>query len=319
MGTTWHVKALAPFPSLLPGQTGIRGGSGSGIKEMIERRLEKISKKMSLYLDESELSRFNAWRPGKVFFASEDMMRVIKEGERLYHLTGGAWDGSVKPLVDLWGFGKTGIKKRPGMAEIARVLPGTGFHHIKIIGERGLLKKGPDVKIDLASIAKGYAVDAIAGDLRLKTIENFIVEVGGEVYASGLKKGGKMWKAGIDTPIRHMPFGHIYKIVSLRDMALATSGDYRNFFRQGETFYSHILDPETGLPPKNNVASASVMAKSCMFADGLATAILVMGAKKGIELADSLEGVECMVVARKNGALVDYYSKGFKGSLCSAQ
>lgn len=310
MGTTWSATVAAP--DRLKGSASGRNNQSADARVKIERiivaRLDRINQSMSAYRRDSELSRFNSWKGGP-FLVSTDMMEALMAGWRLHRLTQGAWDGSIKPLVDLWGFGASGSKKRmPSRAAIKRTLASTGFQNIKRVDDRHVLKQRPDIEIDLGSMAKGYAADRVARDLRENGFDDFIVEIGGEVYASGVGRDGAAWKAGVNSPVRNIPFDHIYKVVALRDMALATSGDYRIFFNRGDRFYSHILDPKTGRPIKNNVASVSVIAQSGMLADGLATAMLVMGAKKGIELAESLAGVECMVIERKKDGFIDYYT-----------
>jgi thiamine biosynthesis lipoprotein len=187
-----------------------------------------------------------------------------------------------------------------------------GFHNIEIAKNKYLVKKNPLVSLDLASIAKGYAVDQIAQLIVENSIENFLVEIGGEVYATGLRKDGKNWRIGVNLPKSGSSLDQVYKVVTLQTRALATSGDYRNFFEAGEKRYSHVIDPNTGFPVDNGVVSVSIVAPSCAFADGLATAVMVMGQKKGLELVNKLKNVECLVVVQEGtDNLVDYVSKGF--------
>ena len=154
-----------------------------------------------------------------------------------------------------------------------------------MISEKGYLsKRNPHVSLDLGSIAKGYGVDQVAEVIRNNGIKNFLVEIGGEVYASGCKIDGGYWLVGINMPDKDALIGDIYKTVRLKNKALATSGDYRNFFEKKGAFYSHVIDPRTGYPVKNGIVSVSVVADDCTFADGLATAIMVAGHEKGLEL-----------------------------------
>jgi len=178
---------------------------------------------------------------------------------------------------------------------------------------RCLAKKKASITLDLASIAKGYGVDQISALLRKNGIDNFLVEIGGEIYASGFRKDNKKWRVGINMPKKDAPYDQVYKITTLHNEALATSGVYRNFFEAGNgRLYSHIIDPKTGYPVINGVVSVSIIAENCTFADGLATAILVMGRKKGIELVNRLDNVECTIVVKnKDGSLTGYYSRGF--------
>ncbi|MBU4463101.1 MAG: FAD:protein FMN transferase, partial [Proteobacteria bacterium] len=196
--------------------------------------------------------------------------------------------------------------------EIDRLLPEICFEHIEILENRYLVKRKVPISVDLASIAKGYAVDQIAELIKTSGIQNFIVEIGGEVYASGFREDGKPWKVGINRPNKDTPFDQAHKVVVLHDRALATSGDYRNFFEIYGKSYSHIFNPKTGYPVSKSVAGASVLADRCAFADGLATALMVMGVEKGLRLVNTIDGVECLMVVReKDGSLTDRCSQGF--------
>lgn len=303
MGTTYHIKVVTSHSKKI-----------SGLKEKIDKRLEEINQSMSTYRKDSEISRFNALKiAGQRFKVSRDFAQVMMESKKLYKLTGGAWDGSIYPLVNLWGFGKSErINRLPTKEEIADLLMDIGFDNIDLVDGRYLLKKKASISIDLASIAKGYAVDKVAELIKKENINNFLVEIGGEVYASGVKKDGRCWRVGVNRPRKEAPYDEIYKIVTLKDKAFATSGDYRNFFEVKGKHYSHILNPRTGYPVENGVVSVSIIAGTCTFADGLATAVMVMGPAKGIELINALPDVEGLIVVRQAGSqLADYPSIGF--------
>ena len=306
MGTTYHITVV----------TGNNQGI-AGLKEKIDKRLVEINDSMSTYKKDSEISRFNEWQQaGKAFEISDDFYRVMMAAKSVFELTEGAWDGTVNPLVDLWGFGRAGGRSvLPGKQQIDALLPEIGFENIQILPNRTLVKKIRSVTLDLSSIAKGYGVDQVAQTIRLVGLNDFLVEIGGEIFASGRRKDGKLWRVGINLPRKDAAFNDVYKIVDLDNRAFATSGDYRNFFEVDGIRYSHIIDPRTGYPISNGVVSASIVAVNCTLADGLATAVMVMGAGKGLALIDRLSGVEgLIVVARKDGKLVDYYSKGFEGA-----
>ena len=306
MGTTYHIKVVAGYFDRT-----------SDLKEEIGRCLQEINDSMSTYEANSEISRFNSIQNTEERFAvSEDFFYVIKAAEKLYYLTNGAWDGTIKPLVDLWGFGNPSVQKKiPAKENIDRLLLEVGFNHIEISDSRHIRKKRPSLSLDLNSIAKGYAVDRIAAVIRENGSEDFLVEVGGEVYASGTKKNRQPWRVGINRPLKDASASQVYRVVTLQNLALATSGDYRNFFESEGRRYSHVLDPRTGDPVRNSVVSASVMAQTCTFADGMATALMVMGPDKGLELVERLDKVEAMIVVRQgDGLLVDYFSNGFKVS-----
>ena len=304
MGTTYSVKVVTgPF------------GSIDGLKEKIDRRLDEINRSMSPYRPDSEISRFNRFpQAGVEFPISADFLAVMKMAERIYAWSDGAWDGTVNPLVDLWGFGRTG---RPGMAPakeaIAAALADVGFEKIEIRGSGALVKRRPTVTLDLSSIAKGYGVDRVADVVRAAGFTDFLVEIGGEVVASGTRPDGRAWRVGISQPKPEARPDELHSIVSLKDQAFATSGDYRQFFVQDGVRYSHIIDPKTGYPVASRVVSTSILAGDCTLADGLATAVMVMGVEKGMALIERLDGIQgLMIVENPDGSLKEHASPGFR-------
>lgn len=306
MGTTYQVKTY-----------GGRGISAEALKEKIELRLEALNQIFSTYRPDSEISRFNRfYRSGERFPVSTDFIRVMETASRIYRLTDGGWDGTVDPLVRLWGFHDKGDRLRvPSEHEIQVQKKRIGFDSIKILPKGFLVKTKPDVTLDLASIAKGYAVDEIASLLRGEGLGRHLVEIGGEVLAVGSKPDGSRWNVGINRPEKGAALDSVYRVVALTDRAMATSGDYRNFFVRDGIVYTHVIDPRSGYPVQTGVVSASVIADTCAFADGLATALIVLAPEKGIELVDRLEGVECLLVVREaGGGLSDRTSSRFPTS-----
>lgn len=309
MGTTYHIKVVTwAFKDLdyLPTQ--------------IEERLESLNRSMSTFMPDSEISQFNSMHEtGKKFYVSDDFLHVAQMGKRIYKITKGAWDGTVMPLVKLWGFaGSNSVisEMRTDIPEdkvIRKILMEIGFEKVEISDQGYLVKKQASLSIDFASIAKGYAVDQIADLIRINGFNDFLVEIGGEIYASGHRLDGRNWRVGVNTPRKESPNNMIYEVVDITNKALATSGDYRNFFEVNGKYYSHILDPRTGYPVTNGVVSVSIIADTCVYADGLATGVMVMGVANGLELIDSLDGVECLLVVKEGEEkLINYYSKGFK-------
>jgi thiamine biosynthesis lipoprotein len=306
MGTTYSVKLVTGYLQPV-----------SGLQSQIDKRLDEINQSMSTYREDSEISRFNRLATaGEKFRVSPDFMRVMQMAKKVFTITDGAWDGTIKPLVDLWGFGSEGKKAVfPPAAAVRQRLQAVGFDAIQIVDDRYLVKRKASVNLSLASIAKGYGVDQIAALLRDSGFKNFLVEIGGEVYAAGHRKDGLPWRIGINTPRKEASLDQVYKVVNLTDGAMATSGDYRNFFEIDQNRYSHVIDPRSGYPVTNGVVSASVLSADCTFADGLATALIVMGADKGIELVNRLEGVDCLIVEMQaDGTLIDHYSKAFQAA-----
>jgi len=309
MGTTYHITVVTGYFS-----------TTKNLKDQIGQRLEEINQSMSTFRNDSEISRFNAKQiASEKFKISDDFFNVMTVAKTVYELTDGAWDGTVKPLENLWGFGNSENKKRiPAQSEITALLPDIGFNNIEISPDHYLIKKKAPLSLDLASIAKGYGVDQVAALIRTHGIKNFLVEIGGEVFAAGFRKDGKHWKIGINKPQTGSPFDQVYKVVNLHDKGFATSGDYRNYFEVDGKRFSHILDPRNGYPVSNGVVSVSIVANTCTFADGLATAVMVLGHKKGLERINSMDRTECLIVVRTHdGKSVDYYSKGFKTYMTS--
>jgi FAD:protein FMN transferase len=278
----------------------------------VDMCLKDINKTFSMFDPESRLSQFNRREINVDMKASPDFYAVLLTSQTLYHMTHGAWDGTVKPLVDLWGFGtkKTG-NKIPDPSEVTLALSKTGFHHIRL-QENHTISKDTDVSLDLSSIAKGYGVDAVAALFISSGIRDVLIEIGGEIYAGGKNKKGEPWSVGISRPDKNSSRQDLYKIVRLSNQAIATSGDYRNFFEMNKKTYSHIIDPKTGFPVDNHIVSASVISKDCTFADGLATALMVMDIKESLGLVNSLEGTECLIITENGGALESHMSKGFQ-------
>ncbi|MBF0467744.1 MAG: FAD:protein FMN transferase [Desulfamplus sp.] len=347
MGTTYYIKVVMQkidnkdplSPSLNKNSLSKRTLSNlskNSLHYLIEEKLKQVNQSMSVYSKDSEISLFNKSDKEDVTTISPDFYSVMLSANKLYTITEGAWDGTVKPLVDLWGFGtKKEILNIPSSEIIRAHLQTTGFKHI-VIGHQTLQKQNSAITLDLGSIAKGFGVDAVAQLLKNQGYFNFLVEIGGEVFASGEKvyseqhsekkrdnsaekkavaeekTESKSWMVGISRPDKGQNSNEIYHAFPLRNKALATSGDYRNFITINGKSYSHIINPATGYPVNNGVVSASVISDTCTFADGLATALMIMGQEKGIRLVNSLENTECLIVVRdKNGNLADYRSEKF--------
>jgi thiamine biosynthesis lipoprotein len=307
MGTTYHVTVLARGP--VP-----------GLQARIDRRLDEVNASLSTYIEDSEINGFGRLRrAGEEFPVSRDFLRVMTTASRVFELSGGAWDGTVRPLVDLWGFGPSRpVGEPPDPAKVEALLGEVGFDQIEI-RSGALVKRRASVTLDLSSIAKGYGVDQVAALLRREGFSDFLVEIGGEVVGSGRREDGGPWRVGINRPRPEAAPDAVYRVVELGDRALATSGDYRIFFESGGVRYSHVLDPRTGRPVANGVVSVSVLAPDCTFADGLATAVMVMGKDAGLALLERLPSVEGLVVVRTpDGRLEDHATSGFPSGPAAA-
>lgn len=303
MGTTYSIKIMTGRLS--------RTGHLSGL---VDARLEEINASMSTFIDESEISKFNAIVENEPFTPSADFLEVMQVAMDIHKLSGGAWDGSLDPLVTLWGFGRDRQKELlPSPKAIEASLSLVDFRRISISSDGKLLKNDSRLTIDLASIAKGYGVDAIAVLLKAQGYEDFLIEIGGEIFASGKRNKNSPWRVGINTPSSSAGIGQVHKVLSVEGRGVATSGDYRNYFVSEGHTYSHILDPRTGYPVTNGVVSASVIAETCAFADGLATALMVMGPDSGMELVEQLTNVEALIIVRsEDGEFKEIASSAFK-------
>ena len=264
MGTTYSV--LINRPNAEPPL--------ADLQNLVEDQLEKINASMSTYRPDSEVSLFNQststdWQP-----ASHELVEVIQKALEVSRHSSGAFDITVAPLVNLWGFGPDGQPETiPKQQQVDQLLEHVGHHHLHCQTEPPSIRKDtPFLQIDLSAIAKGYAVDQICDLLNRQGFQNILVEIGGELRAMGVRPGGTPWQAGIESPSPGKRT--VRRKIALADMALATSGDYRNFFVLGNRQYSHTIDPRTGWPVEYPVTSVSVVAESCMAADAWATALM---------------------------------------------
>ena len=272
--------------------------------------LEGVNQLMSTYLPESELSRFNAadaamWTP-----VSDETLMVIEQSRRLYEVTGGAFDPTVGPVVDLWGFGPKGRQDQiPSAEKIAGAADRVGLAKVAVRRDQPALRKDvAGVQLDLSGVAKGYAVDLVADYLSGQGIANYLVEVGGELRASGAGSAGRPWRVGIEKPA--VASSAIQHIVDLGEEALATSGNYRIFFERDGHRYAHIIDPGTGRPVSHDLASVTVIAATSLEADALSTALLVLGHEDGLALAEE-QDIAAYFIRGGDGAFETTMSPAF--------
>lgn len=256
------------------------------VRQRIEKRFANINKCMSTFDESSELSKFNRFRRTDTPFpVSAELLKVIKEAIRLNKFTNGALDVTVGPLVNLWGFGPDGRpNKIPSAKAVREAKERCGIHNL-VVKDGALIKKTPELYVDLSAIAKGFGVDAIAQLLESLDIKRYLIDVGGEVRGNGAGTRGGPWRVAVERPV---PEGDaaMDRVIHLVDTSVATSGDYRNYYEENGRRYSHTIDPTTGRPIRHNLASVTVMDESCMTADGLATGLDVMGPKKAQALAE---------------------------------
>ncbi|GAB3477519.1 FAD:protein FMN transferase [Marinomonas epiphytica] len=253
------------------------------LKADVDNALLLVNKQMSTYDPSSELSLLNKSAPGESMSVSESLAYVVDKALLISQMSQGEYDVTVGPLVNLWGFGPGKREdKVPTGAEIAQAKQRVGYQSIKLDGLS--LTKEKNVYIDLSSIAKGYGVDQVASVLESHGVTSYLVEVGGEIRSKGKKEDDTPWKVAIESPAG----GHSIaeRIVAANDVAIATSGDYRNYFEKNGVRYSHTINPITGKPVTHRLVSVTVIDKTATMADGLATAITVLGPEKGLAFAE---------------------------------
>ncbi len=299
MGSTWSARVVGP-PAL--NVVELRSG--------IEAELGELDRQLSGYRDAAELSQLNRmpvgeWRPLPPHLAA-----VIRFGRRLHDDTGGAFDLTVKPLVNLWGFGAAEPRiDLPGEAEIDAARDRLGSDRIEISEDGARIRRLSDVSIDVDAIAPGYAADVIASWLTARGLPDHLVDIGGELRADGHRPDGSEWRVGIERPM--IERGNLEEVVVVSDCALATSGDYRAFVEIGGKRYSHTIDPATGRPIDHNLASVTVIAPSGLEADGYATALMVLGPDRGMAWAETRGLAVYMILREPNGTLNERYNAAF--------
>lgn len=290
MGTFYQVRFEAN-----PRQTAL-------IRQQIDLRLNSINQTFSTYVLDSEINRISQAEAGQWLPVSKDMLQVLAASQEVYQASGGAFDPSVRPLVDIWGFGPLQRPDRiPAEQEIAEAMAALGFDQLELDkdGQRIFLHR--PLSLDLSGIAKGFAVDQIAQLLAAKGIDNYLVNIGGDMRLAGLRESGEPWRVAIESP--EAAADHYYRLLHLSDQAIVSSGDYRNYFEDQGQRFSHTLDPVTGFPIANKLASITVLAPTAMMADAWATAFTVLGAQASLDLANEL-GIAIYTLERSGDEFV---------------
>ena len=276
MGTTFSIKVIAPPETL----------DLAALQHDIQATLDDINGRMSTYIDTSELSRFNASDSVDWVEVSPELCHAVEAARVVSEFTDGAFDVTVGPLVNLWGFGPTESNVQPpGNDAVTAVMQDIGYRKLDVDCSKPALRKTvPGVYVDLSAFAKGRAVDIVAELLDARALPDYLVEIGGEMRMRGSNARSEPWAIAIETPDR--AGRSVQTVLHLTDTAMATSGDYRNFFEHEGRYYSHTIDPRTGYPVTHDGASVTVVADSAAFADAAATALLVLGPEAGMILAE---------------------------------
>ena len=305
LGTSWTVRVVGDAPDAAGQQA---------LADAISGALAEVDQLMSTWKEDSELSRLNRWEGPTPFEVSAPTMAVLMRSEQIWTETGGAFDVTVYPLVRLWGFGgaqaPTAID--PDAWEDARQRVGQSL--LTLTAEPPTVTKArPDLTIDLSAIAKGYAVDRVSLAIQKLGYEDHMVEVGGEVRATGHNRFKQPWRIAVEKP--DTMARSIEEVVSLSKLSMATSGDYRNFREVDGKRVSHILDPRTGRPVSHALASATVLHRECAFADAYATALMVLGPDEGLAFAERLELPVLLLVRNADGSFSHRASSTFSTHL----
>ena len=285
----------------------------------VETAFDDVDRKMSTYREDSELSRFNELASAQPFPVSAETFAVFRHARAISKATGGAFDITVGPLVAAWGFGAGGIDpiseeaSIPTESEIEALRSRLGRHMIELNEEASTIaKRVPGVRCDLSAIAKGYAVDRAADALAAMGFKNYLVELGGEIRTAGRNEEGTPWHIAIERPQAAGREPH--RLLPLEKMALATSGDYRNFYEKDGRRYSHTIDPRTGRPVNHRLASVSVFDALCVRADGYATALMVLGEDEGFHFAVENNLAALFLVRDGTGGFAEKTTPAFEES-----
>ncbi|MGM0375172.1 MAG: FAD:protein FMN transferase [Bacteroidota bacterium] len=315
------LSSCASEPSWIKNEGGIFGTSyhiiyqcpdGKDLHTELKAALDSVNRSLSTYDSTSVISQFNQSTRGTRI--DDHFRKVFETAQKVTEKTGGAFDMTVAPMVNAWGFGFTD-KEKVSRKTTDSLKALVGMHHVEIRGD-SVIKNKPEIMLDASAIAKGHGSDVAAEVLERHGCENYMVEIGGEVVTKGENTRNGPWRIGIDRPIDDPTASNreLELVVELSGQALATSGNYRQFYIDDETGkkYSHTIDPSTGRPVDHTLLSASVVAPSCMLADAYATAFMVMGLEKSQEIIKKhpeLEG--CFIFDSKDGMKVEW-TEGFE-------
>jgi len=299
MGTQFNVKLAAVDIA------------AADLQQDIEDSLAHVEHMMSTYLPDSEISTFNISGTTDWHTVSGEFCFSVEEALALSALTDGSFDITVGPLVNLWGFGPGDmIQEPPADEKISEVMESVGYEHLQADCAQPALRKDiADLFLDMSAFGKGFAADSIADWLEGAGFQDYMVEVGGELRLGGHNAKGEKWAIGIEAPLANQRRPHT--VVHLTDTAVATSGDYRNYFEAGGERYSHTIDTRTGKPVTHSLASVTVVDDSGYRADALATALLVMGPEKGMELA-ARENLAVLFLLRSDAGIDERATPAFE-------
>jgi FAD:protein FMN transferase len=300
-GTTYHITLVVDSRTI----------TEEKIQQSISTTLAEIDKQLSNYREDSDISHINQQETTEWLPVSQEMMNLLLIAREVYQKSAGCYDLTVKPLFDLWGFSRH-ENRIPSTKEIETTLPHIGLSLLEIDSDKlRIRKKDTQLKIDLASIAHGYSVGVIANLLDTLDIHNYLVEIGGEMGVKGRKANGELWHIAIQTPT---PLTQgIQKILDIKEqqgISIMTAGTYQNFFEANGQTYSHIINPKTGQPANHHLRSVTVMHENPSWADAWDTALLCVGEKEAIRIAEA-EKLNVLLIYDEDNKLKEYMSTAF--------
>lgn len=298
MGTTFRVSYASPAGEIIS-------------QESVDALLQDINASMSTYIDGSLISRLNESRDTtQSHTLDEHFVRVFNESARVHEATGGRFNPALGPLIRAWGFGKDDPRLLDA-SEVEQLLPATRLNSFNLLAEQTLKKSYPESELDFGGIAKGYAVDEVGRLLERSGVQDYLIEIGGEVRARGAHPEKRPWRIGIEKPLE--AFRDFEAIVSLNDRSMATSGNYRNFYWLDGQKIVHTMNPETGYPETNSLLSVTVATDDCMTADAYATAFMVMGLEAAIAFVEQQDELDVMLIYGSDAAPFEtYLTPGFE-------
>lgn len=298
MGTQYHISALPP-----------EGFDRQAGQATIDALLAAFSQITSTYIPDSEVNRLSAFPLDEAKDISQILSDILLISMEVSWITGGAFDVTVSPLVELWGFGASQRQQNiPQDSAIAAAMDEVGFQHLQLDFSEPKLTLTQPVRVDLSGVAKGYGVDMLAQWLERQGITDYLVEIGGEIRAAGKSPRGDEWRVGIEKPVG-LNAG-VEQAIRVSGVGLATSGDYRNYFEKDGQRYSHTINPKTGYPITHKTASVTVVAETAAYADALATGFLVLGADKSLALAET-HGIAVYLLEKSEDGFKSSYSSAF--------
>jgi FAD:protein FMN transferase len=298
----WQGRTMgSPYTVQIVG-TNLSSGQIESLKSEVEKRLKEVNRQMSHYQTDSELSQFNRAPAHKAFKVSPEFARVVRFSLEMDRRSNGAFDITLAPVINLWGFGeKTDQRVVPPEAELEAAMQKTGCRHLTVTAKDELVKDIPDLTLNLSAVAKGFGVDEMERVLHEHGLTNSYVSIAGEVRVCGYNPRGTKWQVGISAPVAHWNEADpMAAVASVSNQAISTSGDYQKFFTdpQGRRL-SHIIDPKTGWPVQQNVGGVSVVAADSMTADALGTTLFVLGPEAGLKFIESWTNAAALFMVRE--------------------